>query len=97
MFADVPATIHRLREAAFTAIDVYLEEAPTALDDRDTYRDFLATVCLREHLARLPEIERGQFLDVLADKAAEDDPAFTLDYWRLNILAQKPAGIEQAA
>jgi trans-aconitate 2-methyltransferase len=97
MFADVPATIHRLREAAFTAIDVYLEEAPTALDDRDTYRDFLATVCLREHLARLPEIERGQFLDLLADKAAEDDPAFTLDYWRLNILAQKPAGIEQAA
>jgi trans-aconitate 2-methyltransferase len=97
VFADVPTTIHRLREASFTAIDVYLEEAPTTLPDRATYRDFLATVCVREHVARLPDGERGEFLDLLADDAQTDTPAFTLDYWRLNILAQKPAGIEQAA
>ena len=29
--------------------------------------------------------------------AAADDPPYTLDYWRLNILARKPAGIERAA
>lgn len=97
LFADVPSTIHRLREAAFTAIDVYLEQAPTTLPDRQTYRDFIETVCLREHLARLPESARDEFLDLLTDQAASDDPPFTLDYWRLNILAQKPAGIEQAA
>jgi trans-aconitate 2-methyltransferase len=97
LFADVPSTILRLREAAFTAIDVYLEEAPTTLPDRDTYRDFLATVCAHKHVALLPDVERGEFLDLLAEQAASDDPPFTLDYWRLNILAQKPAGIEQAA
>ena len=89
-FADVPSTIHRLREAAFTAIDVYLEEAPTTLNDRETYRGFLATVCMREHIARLPELERDQFLDLLTDKGTTDDPAFTLDYWRLNMSAKKP-------
>jgi trans-aconitate 2-methyltransferase len=97
LFADVPSTIHRLREAAFTAIDVYLEEAPTTMPDRQTFRDFLATVCAHKHIARLPEVERGAFLDMLADEAAADEPPYTLDYWRLNILAQKPAGIEQAA
>ena len=96
-FEDVPSTIHRLREAAFTAIDVYLEAAPTTLPDRDTYKDFLATVCARHHVERLPAIERDEFLDQLTIAAAADDPPFTLDYWRLNILAQKPAGIEQAA
>ena len=91
LFEYVPPTIHRLREASFTAVDVYLEEAPTTLPDRETYRDFLATVCIRHHLAPLPEVEREQFLDLLADEAATDDPSFTLDYWRLNIDARKPA------
>jgi hypothetical protein len=54
-------------------------------------------VCVREHLVRLPEIERELFLDALADRASNDSPRFTLDYWRLNILARKPAGIERAA
>jgi trans-aconitate 2-methyltransferase len=96
-FADVPTTIQRLDRASFTAIDVYLEEAPTTLPDRDTYLDFVSTVCVREHVARLPEASKRAFLDALADQAAADAEPFTLDYWRLNILARKPAGIEQAA
>jgi trans-aconitate 2-methyltransferase len=96
-FADIPTTIQRLDRAAFTAVDVYLEEAPTTLPDRATFRDFLSYVCVREHVARLPESSRDLFLDALADQAATDTPPFTLDYWRLNILARKPAGIEQAA
>ena len=96
-FATVPATIERLDRAGFTAIDVWLEAAPTTLPDRDTYREFLWTVCVREHVARLPEDLRPPFLDALAAQAAADSPPFTLDYWRLNIYARKPAGIEQAA
>ena len=96
-FANVPTTMGRLHDAAFTAVDVYLEEAPTTLPDRAAFRDFLSCVCIREHLARLPETERDLFLDHLADQSAHDDPPFTLDYWRLNIIARKPAGIEQAA
>jgi trans-aconitate 2-methyltransferase len=96
-FADVPTTIDRLGKAGFTAIDVSLTPAPTTLADRAEYREFLSCVCVREHLSRLPEGPRNLLLDRLADLAAGDSPPYTLDYWRLNILARKPAGIERAA
>ena len=96
-FADVPTTIARLGRAGFTAIDVYLEPAPATFDDRESFREFVSCVCLRDHLTRLPEADRAGFLDVLADQASADTPPFTLDYWRLNMAATKPAGIEQAA
>jgi trans-aconitate 2-methyltransferase len=96
-FADMPATIARLDRAGFSAIDVSMESAPTTLPDRDSYRDFLSCVCVREHLAALPDYLRPAFLDALADAAASDAPSYTLDYWRLNLQARKPAGIEQAA
>lgn len=96
-FADVPTTTRRLDRAGFSALDVSLAASPTTLPDRNTYREFLSCVCVREHLGRLPIPERSAFVDALADAAATDSPPFTLDYWRLNIQARKPAGIEQAA
>ena len=96
-FADVPTTIERLDRAGFTAIDVYLEPAPTTFGDRASFREFVACVCLKDHLTRIPKGDRAHFLDALSDQAAGDSPPFTLDYWRLNIAARKPAGIEQAA
>lgn len=96
-FADVPTTIGRLDRAGFTAIDVYLEPAPATFADRASFREFVSSVCLKDHVIRIPEADREQFLDLLADQAAADSPPFTLDYWRLNIAATKPAGIERAA
>jgi trans-aconitate methyltransferase len=96
-FADVPTTIERLDRAGFTAIDVYLEAAPATFDDRAGFREFVSCVCLKDHLTRIPEADRASFLDALTDQAAGDSPPFTLDYWRLNMAATKPAGIEQAA
>jgi len=96
-FADVPTTIQRLDKAGFTAIDVSLEPAPVTFPDRASFCEFVSCVCLRDHLTRLREDDRPQFLDVLADEAAADSPPFTLDYWRLNMAGKKPAGIEQAA
>jgi trans-aconitate methyltransferase len=96
-FADVPTTIERLDRAGFTAIDVYLEPAPTTFADRASFREFVSCVCLKDHLTRIPDADRPQFLNTIADQAAADSPPFTLDYWRLNIAATKPAGIEQAA
>jgi ubiquinone/menaquinone biosynthesis C-methylase UbiE len=98
-FADVPTTIGRLDRAGFTAIEVSLEQAPTTLPDRRTYKEFLSTVCVREHIARLPETVRPEYLEALAVLSDTDRPAYTLDYWRLNIQARKPtgAGVERAA
>jgi hypothetical protein len=45
---------------------------------------------MRPFLAHLSTADlRASFLDVLTDAASHDDPAFTLDYWRLNITAEK--------
>jgi trans-aconitate 2-methyltransferase len=89
-FANVEETIGRLRGAGFDDISVWLEETPTGFSRADEYRAFVKTVCLRHQLARLDETRREHYLDRLVEAAAEDDPAFTLDYWRLNIDARKP-------
>lgn len=96
-FSDVPSTIGRLDAAGFRDVHVSLEPAPTALPDAQTYREFLSTVCVRHHVARLPHALQPGFLDKLARQAAADDPPFTLDYWRLNVSGIKPAGAELAA
>jgi trans-aconitate 2-methyltransferase len=96
-FADVPTTMIRLERAGFTAVDVSLEFSPTTLPDRRTFAEYTQLICLRPHVAVLPERERPAFVNALAEQAAEDDEPFTLDYWRLNIAARKPAAAEQAA
>jgi trans-aconitate 2-methyltransferase len=96
-FATVPETLGRLERAGFTMIDVTLEPAPTTLPDAATYEDFLSCVCVRHHVDRLPAPERPSFLHALTVLAADDRPAFTLDYWRLNVFARKPAVSERAA
>jgi trans-aconitate 2-methyltransferase len=96
-FADLPTTTVRLDRAGFSAIDVSLEEAPTTLADAQSFTEFLSTVCVRQHVARLPATDRPAFLHALTEMAADDSPPFTLDYWRLNIFGRKPEGAERAA
>jgi trans-aconitate 2-methyltransferase len=90
-YADVDTTTQRLSAAGFADVKVWLEPAPTAFDSADAYQQFIATVCLRHHLSRLPMDERRAFLRELTLAAARDSPSFTLDYWRLNITARRPA------
>lgn len=97
LFATVPETMVRLERAGFTAVDVTLQEAPTPLGTREAYEEFVACVCLRHHLARLPEERRAAFVRVLGEQAAADAEPFALDYRRLNISARKPEASEQAA
>ncbi len=92
LFAGTTETRARLAAAGFTAIEVSLEPAPTTLPDRDGFADFIACVCVRHHVDTLPADERARFVGRLADAAAGDDPPFTLDYWRLNLLARKAGG-----
>lgn len=88
-FAGVDDTVARLERAGFTALKVWLEAAPTTLADAPTYGEFVSTVCLRHHLARLGTEDRERFMQAITSQAAADDPPYTLDYWRLNIDARK--------
>jgi trans-aconitate 2-methyltransferase len=88
-FAGVDDTLTRLEAAGFGDVKVWLEESPTTFADAAPYREFVSTVCLRHHLARLTPADRGRFMDGIAEHAAADDPPYTLDYWRLNIDARK--------
>lgn len=89
-FASAETTAERLSRAGFRDVDTWLEETPTTMPDAATYMAFVETVVLRAHLARLPdEPTRQRYLTHLTELAAEDDPPFLLDYWRLNIHARR--------
>jgi len=90
-FASAETTADRLRAAGFADVETGLEPEPTVLPGAASYREFLATVVLRAHLARLPDAPtRDAFLAPLVEQAAGDDPPFALDYWRLNLQARRP-------
>ncbi|HEX8290643.1 MAG TPA: methyltransferase domain-containing protein [Pyrinomonadaceae bacterium] len=91
VFADDLTTAERLRAAGFARVETGLESAPTVLPGADEFREFLTTVNMHAHLARLPEARlRRQFVEELTEQAAADDPPYSLDYCRLNISAHRP-------
>jgi trans-aconitate methyltransferase len=79
-----------LLRAGFEVIDASLEEAPVTFGDPDAYSEFIECVCVRHHLEHLPKERHADFLSELTTAARADDPALTLDYWRLNIHARRP-------
>jgi trans-aconitate methyltransferase len=91
-FASADLTAERLAAAGFVEIETGLEEAPTTLAAEADYREFVTAVIYHAHLARLADAAtRHAFIDEVTSLAARDDPPFTLDYWRLNISARRPA------
>jgi trans-aconitate 2-methyltransferase len=90
-YADVESTKGRLAAAGFVDCEVWLETAPVSFDQAERYKQFIATVCVRHQVARLPARDRDVFLYELTAAAAGDSPPLTLDYWRLNIAARRPA------
>jgi len=90
-FANAEVTAARLAAAGFSGITTGLEPAPTTLADEASYREFVTTVIYNPHLARIPAGPlRLQFIDEITALAAQGDPPFTLDYWRLNLEGQRP-------
>lgn len=90
-YADEQTTRNRLAAAGFEAVDVSLEPAPVQFDSPIEFAEFITTVCIRPHLARLPLSERGMFTSELTSRCAEGENPLSLDYWRLNISARRPA------
>jgi trans-aconitate 2-methyltransferase len=82
-FATPLATAARLEASGFGNVEVWLTDEPTRLEPGEPLETYLETVCLREHVARLPEAERAAFVREVAGRMPEP----VLDYVRLNILA----------
>jgi trans-aconitate 2-methyltransferase len=75
----------RLDAAGFGTVEVWLTDEPTRLEPGEPLETYLETVCLREHVARLPPDERSAFVREVARRMPEP----ILDYVRLNILATR--------
>ncbi|HSL24076.1 MAG TPA: methyltransferase domain-containing protein [Vicinamibacterales bacterium] len=89
-YAEPDATKRQLREAGFTAVTAWLEPAPVTFPGAEEFRMFAEAVCLHPYLGRLPEPLKVLFADALVNRAAADDPPFTLDYCRLNLGGVRP-------
>ena len=85
-FSDAETAANRMRKAGFEQVETSLEEAPTKFETAGEFQSFVESVILHRHLERLPQAElRQNFLAELTRQAANDNPPFLLDYWRLNL------------
>jgi trans-aconitate 2-methyltransferase len=90
-YSDAGTAERRMRAAGFVDVETSLEPAPTSFDSPVEFQEFIANVCVRYHVARLPAREREIYLRELTVAAAGDSPPLTLDYWRLNLSGRRPA------
>jgi trans-aconitate 2-methyltransferase len=84
-FQTPEATAERLERSGFVEIGTWLSDAPTRFDAGEPFESFIETVCLRTHLAGIPEQEREVFVKAVAERMPEP----VLDYVRLNITARR--------
>ncbi len=90
-FAGAQDTVARLGSAGFMHAKAEVINAPVTMDDEAAYREFLSTVVLGDHLARIPDATlQAAIIDEMVELGRADDPAWTLDYWRLNLQGQRP-------
>lgn len=91
-FSDAETASRRLRAVGFVDVQTSTEPAPTRFDQAGQYIEFVSKVILHRHLEKIPEPTLQQrFLRELAEQAANDNPPYELDYWRLNLSGLKAA------
>jgi trans-aconitate 2-methyltransferase len=80
----------RLIAAGFTRPRAWLEAAPTVFDGPDACAEFMRSCILRPWLSRLAtEADRTSFASEVVARLGRADAGYTLDYWRLNIEAER--------
>ena len=86
VYNDAETASGLLRQAGFVEVETGVEPALTVLENRESYSEFVRSAILRLHLEQIPDDElRNEFVAELVRQAAADSPAFSLDYWRLNL------------
>jgi trans-aconitate 2-methyltransferase len=83
-YATPAQTAPRLAAAGFEDVDVWVEQREVTPGQPQEYA---RTICLGNHLERLPEELRDPFVDAVCQRAGLP---LTLHYVRLNIDARKP-------
>ena len=74
----------------FKNIEVYLSDGTTTFPHRTSYSSFVKNVIIKPFLEYLPnEQTKRTFLKTFLDNAEQSGLGLTLDYVRLNIMAQK--------
>jgi len=92
LFQDAEGAAESLGRAGFVDIKTSMEAAPTILDGASQYSEFVRNIILRRHLENIPSEDlRAAFMSDLTRQAAGDHPAFSLDYWRLNLRGRASA------
>jgi trans-aconitate 2-methyltransferase len=90
LFQDAESAAETLRRAGFVAIETSVEPALTVLENAEHYGEFVRNIILRRHLRNIPsETERARFMAKLTEQATQDEPPFSIDYWRLNLRGRK--------
>jgi len=93
-FSDAETAARRLNEAGFQQIETNLEEAPTKFPNASEFHQFVENVIMRHHLGKIPgSSARQRFMTELTSEFANDDPAFLIDYVRLNLKARRPEAV----
>lgn len=86
LYQDAEGAAATLRRAGFIDVETSVEPALTILDNAEQYKEFVRNIILRRHLEQIPTQDpQAEFITILAEQAASDDPPFSLDYWRLNL------------
>ena len=88
-FAKPEDTEKLLREIGFENIRVYLSDGITKFTDRKSYPDFVRTVIMKPYFDCLPNKQvQNRFLRIFLERVEDMKLAWTLDYVRLNIMAE---------
>lgn len=91
LFQDAGGAAVSLQGAEFVEVETSVEAAPTVLASAAQYGEFVSNIILHRHLENLPSEDlRREFMAVMTEQAARDEPPFLLDYWRLNLRGKRP-------
>ena len=90
LFASAEETADRLARAGFVDVRTWLQSEPTPFEAGEPLETYLATIVLREHLARMPDADRDRYVRAVAAKL----PRPEIDYVRLNIVARRGRALD---
>jgi trans-aconitate 2-methyltransferase len=89
-FAKPGDTEKLLEEIGFTNIDVYLSDGITTFPDSKSYSQFVKTIVMKPFLRYLPDDQlKDRYLKLFLERVEESRLSWTLDFIRLNIMADK--------